>query len=94
MFTALCESELSGKRTEISSSITMVEMNMPNLSVQIPDAIRNSLININDDIKIDIDYSKDVDKAIFNLIILFNYDTIGIKQFSYNSFKFKLWDIT
>lgn len=66
---------------------------MPDLSVHIPDSIRTSLVNINDDIKIDINYGKDVDKAIFNMIIVFNFDNIGIKQFSYTSFKFKIWDI-
>lgn len=57
----------------------MVEMDMPDLSVHIPDSIRTSLVNINDDIKIDINYGKDVDKAIFNMIIVFNFDNIGIK---------------
>ena len=76
-----------------SVTILVVEIDIPLLTVSVPDKFFFERINLNDDIKIDIDYYKPPDLAFYSLIFIYEYEVVASKKFDYISFKFKIWDI-
>lgn len=62
-------------------SLTIIEIEIPMLEVEFPSNMLMKPINWNDDIKIEMKYGKDIETASFDVIILFDNETIGTKRF-------------
>lgn len=45
-------------------------------------------INMNTEFLIKVDYEKEIDKAYFNIVLLYNYDIVGTKSYQYNQMKY------
>ena len=76
-----------------SITILVVEIDIPLLTVSVPEKFFFERINLNDDIKIDIDYYKPPDLAFYSLIFIYQYEVVASRKFDYISFRFKIWDI-
>lgn len=42
---------------------------------------------MNTEFTVDVEYEKEIDKAFFNAIFVYNYDTVGSESYSYNKIK-------
>lgn len=71
----------------------IVEIDIPLLTVSVPEKVYTRSINLNDDLQIDIDYYKPPDLAFYSLIYIYNFEIVATRQFDYTSFKFKIWDL-
>ena len=71
----------------------VVEIDIPLLTVTVPEKFFFERINLNDDIKIDIDYYKPPDLAFYSLIFIYQYEVVATRKFDYITFRFKIWDI-
>ena len=76
-----------------SITILIVEIDIPLLTVTVPEKFFFERINLNDDIKIDIDYYKPPDLAFYSLIFIYQYEVVATRKFDYITFRFKIWDI-
>ena len=54
----------------------VLEIDIPLLMVNIPEFVMNKKINLNDDIKVDINCEENPDNGLFNLILLYNYEIV------------------
>ena len=70
-----------------------MEINLPALAVYYPESILLNKVNINDDLKFDIEYYKSPDEAFYSLIMFYELNIVSTKRFEFTSFKFKIWDL-
>ena len=73
--------------------IIVVEMDIPVLTVQIPESVVTQKVNLNDQLKVSILYDKNPDDVFFSLILFYRFDLVATKSYRFTSFAFKIWDL-
>ena len=61
--------------------------------MNVPNALQIKRINLNDDIKIDINYTKSPDECYFSLVLIYQMDVVATSRFHFNEMLIKLWDV-
>ena len=66
--------EVPPKLTQAQVIVVVLETNVPLLTVGYPDSIKNTLININNDITLGIDYEKPPDQVFLAVLIVYKFE--------------------
>ncbi|KRX06046.1 Insulin-like growth factor binding protein, N-terminal [Pseudocohnilembus persalinus] len=81
------------KFNDDSILIIITENDAPIITVELPDLIHLKSININDYIMAVITSDTVLENPTYSLAIVYQYNIVSVKQFNYNEYNFKIWDL-
>ena len=83
----------AAKQNSDSAVIVIVETDIPQLQVTLPQNILQQQLNKNDEIAVQIADNGDPDAVFVTVALIYNYDTVATKSFRHTHFSLAVWDL-
>ena len=66
----------------------MIETNLPSPNISIPNLIYKNKFNLDENIKVNVNYNKSSDEIYYSLVLFYKYKKVAVKNFYYSTFRF------